>query len=509
MSRLSKNILYNILGQSLLVVLGFVAVKYVFKQLGPDSLGILYFAAMLNAVLYPILDIGMGSTTVREISAHEHSEPAYLDDLLQTFSSIYWASYLFLVLAVYRAAPWLMTEWINLKSLDPGTATRALRILAVGALLVLPRAFYRAVVGGLQRMELNNLIDVGTNALQQIGTILILLRGGSLIAVVYWLSACFAFGTLAYIFACARIFSFRALLPGFSSYVIKRNLRFGSRAASISILGMIHGQADKMMVSKLLPLGIFGYYSFASGAISRGALVTNAVSGAALPSFSSLFGARDRANLMAQYRKLQDLLCFGIVPLFAAIPFAATPLFTHLLNAQAARMLLLPATLLGFGFYMNATLNVPYVFSLAVGKPEIAARSNLNALFVVLPATLALVYFFRLEGAGLSWVFYNLFAYSYAVPRICAECLEMPVWRWYAHVFKVVALAASTYGGAWMILPPGGRNAIAPLLLAYGGASSVFLIGAYLIIGHELRQAVLGFNKALIMRIAQVCERMA
>jgi len=504
MSRLTKNILYNLAGQSLLLALGFVAVRYVFRQLGADSLGIIYFASTLNAVLCPILDMGMGSTTVREISVHAVSEPSYVHDLLRTLSSFYWAVYLLLAAGVYGAAPWLVTKWIHLTTLDPGVATQALQVLGVGALLVFPRALYAGVVRGLQRMEVNNLIDVATSALQQGGTILILVLKGHLLAVIYWLAGCFALGALAYFLACTSFFSLRALLPGFSLPVVKRNLAFSSRAAAISILGTVHTQADKAIVSKLLPLGVFGYYSFAWSGISRGTLVTSAVSQAALPSLSSLFKAGDRKSLIAQYQKLQDLLCLGMVPLFAAIPYAAVPLFTYLLNAEAARLLLLPATFLCIGFYLNGTLNVPYVLSLAAGKPEITARGSFYALFVVLPLSIVLIYFFGLKGAGLSWIGYQMFAYAYVVPRICSECLNITTWAWYARVLRMVGLAVVTYGGAWIILDRLGGHSIPFLVPAYLGASLLFLAGAYVSVGEGLRQTVLEHLQALRLKIAYI-----
>ena len=63
MSRLSKNIIYNLCGQGLLLILGFVAVKYIFKQLGEDVLGIIFFAAIMNIVLVAVLKLGISATT--------------------------------------------------------------------------------------------------------------------------------------------------------------------------------------------------------------------------------------------------------------------------------------------------------------------------------------------------------------------------------------------------------------------------------------------------------------
>lgn len=490
MSRLSKNILYNLIGQGLLLVLSFVAVKYVFTRLGEDALGIIYFTLTMNTVLCAVLEMGISSTTVREVSSHFHNEPAYIRDLIRTASLFYWSAYVLLAVVIYFSAPILVAKWINLTTLDAAVATRMLQILGVSAILALPRSLYASLFRGLQRMEFNNFIDVGTLGLQQFGMLIILIFEGSLFQVVYWLMICFILSILAYLLISSYFFSWQALIPGYSKLVIRRNLRFSSNMMSISILAMIHTQADKLIVSKLLPIGIFGYYGFASGVVSKTTLVTSSITQAAFPSFSTLFIADDRVGMMVQYRKLHDLLCFATVPLFAAIPFAALPLFGYLFNGQVAQMLLLPITFISIGYYMNGTLHVPYFFSLAVGKPEISVKSNFYALFIVLPIAGLLIYFFGLTGAGFSWVFYHLFAYSYAVPRICAECLEISVSEWYLHVLKIFILIILTYGMAWITLGIIDNHSIPALVTAYIGASIAFLSGGYFMVGKGLRETL-------------------
>jgi O-antigen/teichoic acid export membrane protein len=507
MSRLSKNILYNLFGQGLLIVLGFVAVRFIFRQLGEDALGIIYFTLVLNAVLCTALDMGMNSTTVREVSAHSESDPNYIQDLIRTFSLFYWGAYVVLGVVIFFLAPILVEKWINLKTMDMTTATYVLRVLGIASLVALPRSFYVSLFRGLQRMEFNNFIDVATIGLQQFGAILILAFGGSLLHVVYWFAVCFSFSILIYLAVSTRFFPLKAFIPGYFSTVVKRNLGFASRMMSISITATIHAQAAKLIISRLLPIGAVGYYGVAYGSVSQGTLLTGAISQAAFPSFSALFRAGDRNTLMSQYRKLQGLLCFGIVPIFAVIPFALLPLFSYILNEDAARLLLLPTTLLCVGFYMNGTLNVPYVFSLAVGKPGIAARMNFYASFVVLPVTALLIYLFGLVGAGLSWVFYHIFAYSYGVPRMCRECMEISVWKWYLHVLKVFVLTGLTYGLAWTINGLIGNHSIFSLALAYVVGTVAFVIGAYFMIGDELRRTLCSFFKQLPMVAFTTHER--
>ena len=506
MSRLSKNIIYNFFGQGLLLVLGFVAVKYIFKQLGEDALGIIYFSAMMNAVLCAVLEMGICSTTVREVSVHFKSEPEYIKNLIRTFSLFYWSAYALLMIGIFFLAPVIVERWINLKTMDSATAIYVLRILGIASLVALPKSFYTSLLRGLQQMEFNNFIDVVTSGLQQFGTILILALGGNLVHVVYWFTTCYGLGIVTYLIVSAHFFSLRAIVPGYSSPVVKRNLGFASRMMSISIIATIHTQADKVIISKLLPISTVGYYGVAYSNVSKGTLLTGAISQAAFPSFSALFNAGDRDALMTQYRKLQDLLCCGIVPILAAIPFALLPLFSYILNEETARVLLLPTTLICVGFYMNGTLNIPYVFTLAVGRPGIVARMNFYALFVVLPVTALSIYFFGLTGAGLSWVFYHIFAYLYGVPRICSECLKIPVWNWYLHILKIFVLIGVTYGVAWFIPGTIGNHSILALTTAYIGGSIVFLTGSYFVIGKELRGTLFSYLKLFKTKILGITK---
>jgi O-antigen/teichoic acid export membrane protein len=504
MSRLSKNIIYNLFGQGLLIVLGFVAVRFIFRQLGEDALGIIYFTLTMNAVLCAVLEMGICSTTVREVSVHSESDPNYIQDLVRTFSLFYWGAYALLGVVIFFLAPILVEKWINLKTMDMATATQVLQILGISALLALPRSFYTSLFRGLQRMEINNIIDVSASLIQQIGIIVVLILGGGLLSVIYWIAVSFGIWILFYILAVRRFFPWRALVPGFSNVVVRRNLGYSSNMMSISLLAIIHMQSDKIIVSKLLPVSLFGFYGFAYSVVSKATLLTSSVAQAAFPSFSSLFKIGGRDSMMTQYRKLHDLLCFGTVPLFGVIPFAVLPVFGFVFNPDVARMLLLPITFLTLGFYMNGALNVPYVFSLAVGKPEISAKSNFLALFIVLPVTGILIYFFGLTGAGFSWVFYHLFAYSYAVPRICSECLGIPVREWYLHIFKILVLVILTYGVGWAFLKFIGSYSILSLVLAYTGATIVFLTCAYFMIDDELKNTIVKFLQAGRGRFSKV-----
>src|SRR5713226_6691241 len=458
MTRLTRNIIYNVAGQGLVLILSLIAVRFIFRRLGDDVFGIIFFNLVLTTVLASALELGISATIVREVSSFFDKDRAYVTALIRTATLLYWGLGLLLVVVIWVTAPLLVTHWVNLKWLDAGTAATTLRLLSATTLVALPKALYTSLFRGRQMMALNNAIDVGTAAVQQAGILLLILRGAGVYVVAGWISASVILGIIAYIVVAARLVGWSTLRPAYSS--------------------------------ELLPIAEFGFYGLAASTVNRATLVTNAVAQAAFPSLSSLFATGDRPSLLTQYRKLQDLVCYGTFPLYAGITFAAVPVYTYVFNAGVAQRLLLPTAFLALGSWMNATISIPYMLSVAMGKPQIAARLNLYALVIVLPVTVLLVLRFGIAGAGFSWVFYHVVAYAYMVPRICRECLGSPALTWYVHVLKVLGLGAVTYGPAWIVLTVAGVSSLAIAIITYLAGSAVFALGAYLLVGPDLRQTI-------------------
>ena len=497
MTRLTKNIAFNLSGQVLLIGLSLVAVKFVFRQLGADSLAIILASLTLATILSAALDLGISSLTVREVSAHASDDPAYMRKLIGTASLLYWLIFMALALVVYVLAQLIVDRWIHIETLDSAVATNTLRVLGIASMTALPRSLYTSVLRGLQRMEFNNVIDVAVSALQQLGTLAILALGGGLLDIAYWFTACFAFGLIAYVVVIARFMDWRVLLPTFSAETIHRNLAYATGMFIVSAVAPIHLQADRLLVSKLLPFANFGFYTTASRLVGAGSLPTTAVAQAAFPTLSSLVRANDPDRLGSQYRKLQDLLCFGAVVVFAAIAFAALPLLSLVFNRQVADTLFGPTVLLCLGAYLNTTVQMPYMVALAMGKTTIVAKTNVLGLLAVLPAAAALTYLFGLVGAALTLLVLDLWIFAYMMPRICAECLDVSVWGWYEQVARILALAGGTYGIALLVAKTLGSGSLGALIICFVVATVPYVMAGRLMLGVDLRESITRLQRSL------------
>jgi len=499
MSRLTRNIAYNLLGQAALLLLGLIAVRLIFRRLGPEVFALILFAQTVGIVLTAVLDLGISSITVREVAAHAEDDPAYVRDLLRTAASLYWGAYVVLLLAVVVGAPLLVTKWLNPGSMSPESASRLIQMLCAGSLLVLPRVLYGSLCRGLQRMVFNNVVEVGGIAIQQLGIVAILAAGGDVMAVAAWFSASYALTVIAYLLIGSRLTSWRSMMPGFKTAVIARNWRFAMHMASVGFFGIAVMQVDKLTVSKLLPLATLGPYSFASTVVSGGSRVTYAIAQAAFPAFAEMHSGRRTGDLSAQARKVHDLVTFVTAPLFALVTFASLPLFTYVFSGDVAHGLVAPVALLCVGSYLNATLSVPYFVSIAVGRPAIAARQNILGLAIVAPIAFLATARFGLTGAAMGWVVYHLVAYVYGLPRMCREGMGVSTRSWLSRQAGPMALLAGCYGLAFLLGFGIGGGSTGALLASYLLATIVYVVAGFRLLGSEIKDALWARLRAPIL----------
>jgi O-antigen/teichoic acid export membrane protein len=478
MSRLKRNILYNLVGQILCLGLGFVAVRFIFRRLGADALGIISFSAAFTLIVSAAAEMGVSTTLQRHIASTERDDSS-ARDAIRTASALVWGLSLAIALAAYLSAPFFVSHWFVNNSLGQAESVRALRILMVAnGLFILPRTTYAAVFGGLQQLDVNNAVDVGVLAIQQAGLALIIAAGSGLQTVAVWLACTYFAALVPYAVLIARRFGVRSLRPGYSSELVASSLSYSGQVGIISITTVLYSQGDRLLVSKLLPFGDFGLYSFVSNMVSRTSFATHAIWTAAFPAFSENYST-NRPAMTEQYRMLQDVVCFGLLPLFAAFPCLAFPLLRAVFNAEIATTLVVPVSILSFGAFLNASWTLAYAAGLAAGRPQIVARLNLYALAATLPLTALLTYRFGILGAACSWTIYNLFAAAFAVPKLCRECVGITASEWYRQVGESVGLAVGAYGVAFAVasalLPAGTARSLA----VYIAGSAMFLFGSY------------------------------
>jgi O-antigen/teichoic acid export membrane protein len=505
--RLKRNIVYNVLGQGLVLVLSLVAVRLVFARLGGDVVGIIFFVLTLSPLVVSAMNVGISYTVVREVSRYQERDREYVRDLGRTASTVCWLLYAGASVALLMSAPVLVTRWLHLTTLDPRQATELLQVLGVSALTALPRGFYGSVLSGLQRMQYNNGIDVSTAALQQGGSAVLLFAGAGSMAVVDWLACCFVISTAAYAVVAGTLLGWRGVLPGWSPAVIARNRDFSARAFAIWLLSIVNLQLDKLFVSKILPITVFGFYSFAGSLAFRATFVSVAITQATMPALASLLADGEPVAARRQCRRLHDLQCLLGVPMLALVLYGELPLVTFTFGDRVAQSLLLPVALLCLGFFLQIATTTPTALLVASGRPGLVARSSLLGVAAGAPVGLVTTLEFGLPGAALYFVVSSLVSCWYLVSRTARPYLGLAPAAWYLATGRVLLLGLLVYGATLAVVLRL-RPSLAALAGLYALTSAVFAAVAYQrLMGPALKHSVVGLSGQLRLRVSRAASR--
>ena len=495
---IKRNIVFGILSQGLLLLLSLTAMRFVFHGLGAEVLGIISFSVALTFLFITLSDMGMSLLITREVAAHRHSDPHYVEELVRSVATVSWFAFIVAGVLVVAFAPWLINHWLQIEVTDRASATLALRLISAALLIAIPRAVYGAVLSGYGRLDLWNVANFLAMAVQQLGLILVLTGGGGLFHVAAWFGASAILGLLPYLYFVYRLGGVGLLSPAWKAGTLMRNLSFTSYLFANSLSGLLVTQADKWMISKLLPVSLLGYYSFAQGLVSKGGIVPGAIANAAFPALSSAVMMQTDDAWRRQYYKLQDFTCYVYFPISAGVAMLGIIVTQLIFNAEVAELIWGPLLLLSISQYLLGLLSVPYWLSIAVKRPDISLRTNLWAFLFVLPAIVVLTYHYGLVGAAISSLLYAAWQLLYFIPRFCSQCLGSHASFWYRQTGTYFAIGLLTYGlpwfSAWVL---GEGLSLTGLVGSYTLGTLAFLLAGWFKVGPDLRASLLHSVRAL------------
>ena len=476
---LARNILHNLAGQLLTLLLTLVAVKFILVRLGPGVFGVIFFVLTISPLLVAALEMGLSSTIVRQVAAHSGRDDGYITGLVRTSATIYWALYLLAVLSLLPLSSFLSTRWLHLEGLSAGDAALVLVVLSAGALTALPRALYSSVLRGLRDTATVNLVDTGTVAVQQTVAAILLALGAGTLPVVTWLAAAYALATIVYAVAVGRRVGWVALAPSWTIAVVRDNLRFSRHVFAVSILQTVNQQLDRLVVSSLVVVSLFGAYSFMASLALRGSVLSLAIYLAGLPALAVLIAGSDHAAALARFRKLNDLQCYLAALTMTVVPFAVLPLGGYLFGHDVADRVWLPVSLVALGVFMQMAMSTPVAVALAAGRPGIVARAFAGGAAVAAPITYVSVRLFGISGGGIGIVVFNAIAGALMIPAVTRRLLGIPASDWFRQVGTVALLWAISFGATLTGLALSHHLQALPLAGGYLAAALAFTLLFY------------------------------
>ena len=265
-----------------------------------------------------------------------------------------------------------------------------------------PVSLYGGAVLGLQRQVLWNSVSAAASITRGLGAFLtISLISPTVEAFFVWQAIMSLLNSLASRWLwgvhCLRLGRFRGFGGGFS----KRICASRSTLRAHLILATVTTQLDKVLLTTLLPLAEFGYYSLATTASSALYSVIGPVAVATQPRLAQLVTTGDTDAVRTLYhRSCQVMSVIVLPPAIVAAVFAPELLTAWTGNPETVvhTRALLPVLVAGTA--LNGLVNVPYGLQLAYRWSRFGLVQNAIAAIVLAPMILGLVLSLWNHGRG-------------------------------------------------------------------------------------------------------------
>lgn len=436
---LKLNIFSNLFGSLWTAALGILFVPIYLDYVGVEAYGIIGFFTTVQMFLF-VFDFGFSPTFNREIAQLSASESPERTEkiwtLTKTLSGVNALVTLLIAGALVALSPLMASRWVQPETLSVETVMQCFVIMSIGFGCQFPINLYLSGLTGMQRQVTANFLSVGFGTLRSVGAFFVLAFVSPTIqAFLLWQVAVAFLQTAATAIAFYKILPPRTAASGgrFEPALIRRLWRFAAGNAGISLLSLILSQADKIVLSKIISLEEFGYYSITT-MVAGLALYTfvGSVHKVSFPEFSAIVAANDEARLRNAYHKNAQMVSVLIIPATFILAFFSREillLWTRRETIADKTWLLL--TLYSIATGLQCLLWIPYGMQLAHGWTKLTFYKDLIGIFVFIPLLVWMVSHYGAIGGAISWIILssaNLFVYMWFMHR---RILKNDLLHWY------------------------------------------------------------------------------
>ncbi|MCX6924816.1 MAG: oligosaccharide flippase family protein [Verrucomicrobia bacterium] len=481
---LKRNVLANYASQIYVTIIGVVTVPLYLHYMGAEAFGLVSFFAMLQ-VLFNLLDLGLTPTIARETARFSGGATDALSyrRLVRALEAIFLAVALGGGGAVFAAAGFIAKKWLKVQALPLDQVESAVQMMALGAALRWMAGLYRGAISGTERLVWLGGYSAAVATVRFVGVLPVMMFFGAAPKVFFIYQVLIALAELAGL--AVKTYGLLPHLPkdqglGWSFAPIRPVLKFSLTIAFTSSVWVLVTQTDKLVLSKLLSLTEYGYFTLAVLGASGVTAITSPLSSALTPRLARLEAQGDHVGLIKLYRDATQFV--GVIALPMAFTLAACAekvmwAWTGDLAVVKAAAPILQLYALGNGVLALGAF--PYYLQFAKGDLRLHLIGNAVFVMLLFPSLVWATWKYGGLGAGWAWFGSNMLFFFGYIPLVHQRFEPGLHWRWLkSDIFSiaVVALAIACLTQA-ISRPTGPRVEAIIISLVSGGLG---LLGAML-----------------------------
>lgn len=456
-------------------MVGILMVPVYVRYMGVEAYGLVGFFALLQA-WFQLLDAGLSPTMMRQTARYlgGGTDALSLRCLVRAMEGFFISVGLIGCLSMIFGSNFIASQWLKVQNLSHAEVREAVVLMAVIVTLRWVSELYRGAITGFERLVWLNTFGVIITTARFILVVIVLKWVGS--RPVYFFAYQLAIGVVELAILATQTYRFLPRVPVGKKIPwewgpLKDNLKFSLTIAFTGSVWVIVTQTDKLVLSKLLPLTEYAYFTLAVLAASGVMIVFGPVSSALLPRMARLSAEGAESALMDLYRNATQIV--GVVAVPVAMMLAFFPeqvLWAWTGNMEIAHLAapILRLYAIGNGFMVLAAF--PYFLQFAKGDMKLHLIGNGLFILVLLPGLIWATRLRGANGAGWVWVSSNMILFLLWIPVVHRRFLVDLHLKWLMR--DVLQVVISGFAGAlvirWWFRWPMGRLHTTILLICGG-----------------------------------------
>lgn len=484
---LKKNVIANYFGQGWSALMGLVFVPVYIKYLGIEAYGLIGIFAMLQAWL-TLLDMGMTPTLSREMArytAGAHTAQS-IRDLLRTMEFICFITAIFLAVAIWLCASWLSTHWLQTEKLPTEILTQAISIMGLVIALRFIESIYRGAIVGLQKQVWLSYTGAVLATLRSVGAVLVLIWVSPEIKFFFlWQGIVSLLTIVVFIIATYQSLPVSEQYAQFSLPQLQAIWRFAGGMMATTLLSLLLMQVDKIILSRMLSLEMFGYYTLAGTIAGTLYQLTGPITQAYYPRFTELVTQKNTTELIKIYHQSAQLINVLIIPAtIVLIFFGKNMLWLWTGNLQLAQNVAPLMALLALGTMLNGFMHIPYLLTLAYGWTRFGVYQNVIAVVLLVPSIIWATLRYGAIGSAWIWLILNGSYVLISVHFLHNRLLTKEKWIWYRKDLLLPIFATATTVWLCILVQPTIESKL--IWLVWLLATGLFMVSAAWFASSEL-----------------------
>lgn len=421
-SNIQKNVLYNYIGHFYITFVGILILPLFLTYLGSEAFGLIAFFALLQSWLQ-LLDLGMSPTLGREVSRLRVLENSnvQLRSVVRSLEVVFLSIAIVIFAIVFLSKDLIGEKWLESNSLDLETISFCIGIVSVVIAVRWVGALYRSGINAYEQQVWMNVFDIVFASLKSpVALLIVFIYDGNII---YYFSYQLFIVLIEQLCIAVKFYS---LLPSlsskhklFSMQELKRIMPFAIGIAYTSGIWVFTTQLDKLMLSKILTLSEFGYFSLVATVASGLAVLSGPISKAVLPRMTALLSEGKEMEMLNLYKLATRLVVCIITPITLILSFyAENVIVVWTGDSTAAEWIapIMPLYIIGNG--LLAILAFQYYLQYAYGKLSYHIKYNTFYAILVIPIMIYAVLNYGAKGAGYVWLCSQLVTIMLWVPFV-------------------------------------------------------------------------------------------